>query len=116
MPKVVSERQFFDILAPKLGTFWTRALAVFRNYGEQMSWDVTDVLICAADHGQVKVNEVLGILEEHYRSHLRFQPLEIRGTVKQELFGVNKTQELFDTILTKVLGAEPVILPLFVRS
>jgi len=104
MPKV-SEQQFRDILQPKLGASWDRALTAFRNCGENLGYDVTNVLLHAADQG--KVDEVLGTLEEHYQSHLSFQHPEIRGTVSDRLLGVNPTQAMFLRICQQTLGLQP---------
>ena len=89
----INEQQFRDILQSKLGASWNRALTAFRNCGPNLGYDVTNVLLHAADQG--KVEEVLGTLEEHYQSHLQFQHPEIRGTVGDRLLGVNPTQAMF---------------------
>ncbi len=104
MPRI-SEQQFRDILQSKLGTSWEHALTVFRNYGENLAYDVTNVLLHAADQGEV--DEMLGILEEHYESHLQFQHPEIRGTVKDQLLGVNPTQTMFLRICQQTLRLQP---------
>ena len=89
----INEQKFRDILQPKLGASWDRALTIFRNCGPNLGYDVTNVLLHAADQG--KVDEVLGILEEHYQSHLYYQHPKIRGTVSDRLLGVNPTQAMF---------------------
>ena len=99
-----SEQQFCASLQSKLGDSWDRALAVFRNYGEHLSYDVTNVLLHAADQG--KTDEVLNILEEHYQNHLKFQHPQIRGNVSNCL-GVNPTEVMFLTICEKTLGLQP---------
>ena len=101
----VSEQEFCEDLQSKLGDSWDRALTVFRNCGENLAWDVTSVLIHAARQG--KVDEVLGILEEHYENHLQFQHPEIRGTVEDRLLGVNSTQQMFLRICRYTLGLQP---------
>ena len=101
----INEQQFCDILQSKLGVSWDRALTVFRDYGPNLGYDVTSVLLHAADQG--KVDEVLGILEEHYRSHLQHQHPEIRGAVGDRLLGVNPTQAMFLRICQQILGFQP---------
>lgn len=98
----VSEKLFNELLQSKLGASWDRALRLFRNCGENLSYDVTNVLIHAADKG--KIEEVLKILEEHYESHLQFQHPEIRGQVRDNLLHVNPTQEVFLRICVQTLG------------
>ena|SRR5579885_1127936 len=56
-----------------------RARKVFDDYGPLLRWDVTNVLLHAID--KKKVDEVLAILEKHYREELSYQHPEIRGTV-----------------------------------
>lgn len=92
MPRI-DEQLFQHLLQSKLGDSWDRALTVFRNYGENKSYDVTNVLLHASDKG--KVEEVLEILEEHYNSHLQNQHPEIRGLVSDNLLGVNPTEDMF---------------------
>jgi len=101
----IDEKQFSDILQSNLGASWNRALAVFRNCGQNLGYDVTNVLLHAADQG--KVDEVLGILEEHYNNHLQYQHPEIRGTVSDRLLGVNPTQAMFLSICQQTLGLQP---------
>lgn len=101
----VNAEEFQAALKPRLGDLWERALTIFAFYGENLSFDVTNVLSHAAD--QDKVEEVLKILEEHYESHLRFQHPEIRGTVEDLLLGVNPTQAMFLRIFEDTLGLKP---------
>ena len=101
----VNEQQFCEIFQSKLGDSWDRALTVFRNYGEILAYDVTNVLLHATDQG--KADEVLGILEKHYESHLKFQHPEIRGTVEDSLLGVNPTQNMFLRICQQTLSLQP---------
>ena len=101
----INEEQFRNILQSKLGASWDRALTVFCNYGPNLGYDVTNVLLQAAD--QEKVDEVLDILEEHYQSHLQYQHPDIRGTVGDRLFGVNPTQMMFLRICQQTLGLQP---------
>lgn len=101
---VVNQEQFDQILRAKLGTSWDRALALFCNYGPNLGYDVTNVLLHASDQGRLE--EVLGILEEHYQSHLQYQHPEIRGTVRDRLLGVNPTRAMFLRIC-QLLGLQP---------
>ena len=101
----INEQQFRDILQSKLGASWERALAVFRNCGPNLGYDVTNVLLHAADQG--KVDEVLAIIEDHYRSHLQYQHPKIRGTVGDRLLGVNPTQAMFLRLCQQTLGLQP---------
>ena len=101
----INEQQFRDILQSKLGASWDRALTVFRNCGPNLGYDITNVLLHGTDQG--KVDEVLGILEEHYRSHLQYQHPEIRGTVGDRLLGVNPTQTMFLRLCQQTLGLQP---------
>ena len=100
-PSSVSEKQFQEVLQQYLDISYDRALAVFRNYGNRLSYDVTNVLLHASDKG--KVSEVLEILEEHYKNHLNFQHPRIRGTVADGL-GINLTEDMFLRICEKTLG------------
>ena len=101
----ISEQQFSDVLQSKLGASWDRELTVFRNCGPNIGYDVTNVLLHAT--GQGKVDEVLGILEKHYQSHLKFQHPTIRGTVRDRFLGVNPTQAMFLRICQQTLGLQP---------
>lgn len=101
----ISEEEFRHLLRSKLGPDWKRALTVFRNCGPNLGYDVTNVLLHGAD--QEKVDEVLGILEEHYRSHLQYQHPEIRGMVGDVLLGVNPTEAMFLRICQYTLRLQP---------
>jgi len=98
----ISEEQFSELLQSRLGDSWERALTAFRDCGPNLSCDVVNVLLHAADQG--KVGEVLGILEEHYQSHLSYQHPRIRGTVVNHLMGVNPTEAMFPRICQEILG------------
>lgn len=102
----INEEQFREALQSRLGAEWERALTTFRNYSPNLGYDVTNVLLQAADQGQEKVEEVLGILEEHYEKYLQCQHPEIRGTVVDRLLGVNRTQEMFLSICKQTLGLQ----------
>lgn len=98
----ISEELFCYILQQKLGKAWERALKLFQNYGEHLSFDVTNVLLHAAEQG--KVDEVLQILEKHFQEHLSFQHPDVRGCVYDLLFGVNPTEAMFLRICHDTLG------------
>ncbi|MBI2010886.1 MAG: hypothetical protein HYS89_01480 [Candidatus Colwellbacteria bacterium] len=100
----VTQKYFRELLREKLGRQWARAFRVFRNYGKNLGWDVTNVLLQAVDKG--KVGEVLTILEEHYEDHLQYQHPDVRGLVAGDL-GVNLTQRMFVDICEKVLELQP---------
>ena len=101
----VNESAFQELLEERLGSLWERALKVYQNYGRNLTFDVTNVLIHASDQG--KAEEVLEILEKHYDSHLQFQHPEIRGTVTDRLLGTNSTQAMFLRICSNTLGLKP---------
>lgn len=102
--KVVSERQFREILGLSLGQNIERAGHVLKNYGSRLSWDVCNVMLHAVD--QHKSDEVLTVLEEHWVEHLQFQHPKIRGTVSN-CFGVNETQLTFLRICNQILALTP---------
>ncbi len=103
----LNEQEFQNLLQTKFGNSWDRALTVFRNCGENLSGDVANVLLHAVDRG--KVNEVLAILEEHYKDHLQYQHPGIRGTVGDAILGVNPTAQVFIDIYKNTLGLQPTI-------
>lgn len=103
MPKM-TEGVFNGVLKEKLGSSYERGLTLFRNCGENLGWDVTNVLMHAVDKG--KVPEVFDIIEEHYTSHLQYQHPEIRGMVNGD-FCVNPTQVMFQQICKEILGLQP---------
>lgn len=107
MPTVpsVNEKEFEEYLKTRLGSSWDRALEVFRNYGRNLTFDVTNVLMHAAD--QEKTEEVLEILERHYKSHLQYQHPEIKGTVRDNLLGTNPTEQMFLRICEYTLKLQP---------
>lgn len=100
----VTKEKFEQGLKSRLGDFYPRAEKVFDNFGQKLSYDVTNVLLHAAD--QNKVEEVLALLEKHFEEHLQLQHPEIRGTVAGDL-GVNKTEVMFLDICERVLGLQP---------
>ena len=100
MPRI-SEKGFSKLLQSKLGGSWNRALTAFHNYGENLAYDVTNVLLHAADQG--KVAEVLDILEKHYQDRLLLLHPEIRGTV----IGINPTEAIFLRVCRDTLGLQP---------
>jgi hypothetical protein len=101
----VTESFFNDTLKTKLGGDYDRALTLFRNCGPNLGWDVTNVLMHAAEKG--KVNEVLGMLEEHYENHLKFQHPDARGMIGKAAAGGNPTEALFLQICDETLGLKP---------
>lgn len=104
MPRI-TESVFRDVLKEKLGDLWERGQTLFRNYGENLQWDVTNILMHASNKG--KVSEVLALLEEHYTSFLQFQHPEIRGILKDAIIGRNPTDILFCKICEEVLELQP---------
>lgn len=100
----VDEKFFEAALREKLGNSYERALNIFRNYGERLSYDVVNVLLHAVDKG--KVEEVLKILEEHWSKDLAYQHPAVRGTIS-DAFGVNKTKATFLRICLEVLNLGP---------
>lgn len=101
MSNIVSDEKFVQIFQDKLGQDYERALTIFRACGENISFNVTKVLLRAVDQG--KVNEVLEELENHYSEHLQFQHPDIRGMVEDRLLRVNKTQIMFSRICNEIL-------------
>lgn len=98
---------FRDLLKPLLGENYERALALFHNYGPNLSFDVTNVLMQASSQGKDKVNTVMQRLEKHYEEHLCYQDPRIRGTIKDNLLGVNPTEAEFLRICEDVLALKP---------
>lgn len=99
----VRKEKFKQGLKSKLGGFYPRAEKVFDNFGPKSSYDVTNVLLHAAD--QNKVEEVLALLEKHFEEHLQFQHPDLRSTVAGD-FGTNKTEVMFLDICERVLGLQ----------
>jgi hypothetical protein len=100
----VTEQDFAKLLKDRLDDSWERGLALFQACGPNLTFDVTNVLLHAVDKN--KVNEVLTQLEEHEKTHLRFQHPEIRGHVNN-VFGSNPTTALFLSICKDTLGLKP---------
>jgi len=105
MSNTVSEEEFETVLRAKLGSFWDRAIDLFRNCGPNLSYDVTNVLLLAVE--QEKTDQVLSAIERHYEKHLKYQHPDIRGLVSNVLIGVNPTEVMFLDICTGVLGLQP---------
>lgn len=101
MANVITEKQFEKIFNGKLGEHRERALTVFTQYGQLLSWDVVNVLLHAVDKD--KIDDVLLELEKHWEEHLQCQHPEIRGTVQDGLLGVNKTKSMFLRVCQDVL-------------
>lgn len=87
----------------ELGDNLERALNVFKNYGVNLSYDVTNVLLHAVD--KEKVEEVLDILEKHWIDRLQYQHPMIRGLVKTGK--VNPTEIMFEKLCRDTLGLKP---------
>lgn len=102
-PQIISERQFREVLEAGLGRYVdrARALTILKNFGERLSYDVTNIMLHAADKD--KAEEVLCILEKHWEDHLQFQHPEIRGTV-ESMPGINLTQRMFLDVCTETLA------------
>ena len=99
----VSEEKFAELLESKLDDEYQRSVELFRNCGGLLSYDVTNVLLHAADKGMIDV--VLTLLEEHHQAHLVYQHPEIRGTISGT--GGNPTMSLFRHICEEVLHLQP---------
>lgn len=97
----VDMSRFESVLKPQLGPLWGRALTIFEGYGPALSWCVTKSLDLAVDRG--KVEEVLGILERHYRDHLSFQHPDIRGAIEGASGDLTNTmfRQIFEVVLKK---------------
>lgn len=102
---LVTEEMFEAALADRLGDSWKRGLKAFRNCGENLAYDVTNVLLHAADQGPEQVEETLLRLEAHYAEHLQYQHPEIRGKVSEG--GENPTEQYFVRICLEVLHLDP---------
>lgn len=105
MSNPISIEHFTELMQERLGELFERARSIFEKYGEMLSWDVTNVLLYAADKG--KVDEVLEEMEKHWETHLQFQHPDIRGTVKSGMLGTNPTQEMFLKICRDILHIQP---------
>lgn len=103
LAEVTAER-FSEELQPKLDHEYNRAFDLFIKCGRNLSFDVTNVLLHAADQG--KVDEVLDIIEEQYETNLQFQHPNIRGHV-ENWAGVNLAKETFRKICKEVLRLKP---------
>mgnify|MGYP001579401986 CR=1 FL=1 len=103
MQRPIDVTQFSELLDKRLGVHFDRARSLFESYGPALSFDVTNVLMHAAD--QSKGEAVLEALETHWNEHLQFQHPEIRGQVSG-LSG-NPTALAFHTICTGMLGLQP---------
>lgn len=102
----ISVDDFRRYLMSKLGTQYDRAEKLFSDCGPNLAFDVTNVMMLAADQGPEKVEEVLLVIEKHYQEHLGYQHPDIRGLVKN--LGVNPTETVFLGICRDVLRLKPV--------
>lgn len=102
----ISKDRFGELLKDKLGSLYQRAETVFDSFGQNLAFDVINVLLHAADQGEGKIEEVLEMLEKHFSEHLQYQHPDVRGTVCDSL-GRNETQVMFLDICQRVLGLQP---------
>ena len=102
---VVTEEKFRSALQSKVGDLWEGVFAVFTNFGPNLSFDVTNVMLYAVEQG--KVPEVLGVLEEHYEKVLQFQHPTVRGRVHNGFLKSNPTEVMFLHICSRILGLQP---------
>lgn len=98
----VSQERFDEIRGP-LGEFYERALTIFSNFGGHCSRNVSLIFQYAVE--QEKVEEVLGILEEHWKNYLQGVHLDLRG-MQQDAEGVNPTKAVFYQIYQEILGLD----------
>jgi hypothetical protein len=100
----VSKERFCEELQSKLDGEYGRAFDLFTKCGRNLSFDVTNMLLHAADQG--KVSEVLDIIEKQYETNLQFQHPDIRGRVRNWA-GMNLTEVAFRKIYEEVLRLKP---------
>ncbi len=97
--RVISEDNFVELVGEKLNILqFSRTLDLFRKFGPRLSWDVTNVLLYAAE--QDKAQDVLNILENHFKADLSFQHPDARGLNK-------RTEIMFHDLCVKTLGLKP---------
>ncbi len=101
--KEIKVEDFEKMLKEKLGDLYGHALKIFNNYGSNLAFDVTNVILLASDQG--KVEKVFSILEKHYQKYIQHQHPEIRGHVKHH--GINLTSEMFLAICRNILELKP---------
>ncbi len=99
----ISEAVFRNLLQQRLGDLWEKALVLFRSCGPHLSWDLTNILLCAVGKGRAA--QVLEIIKEHFEERLCYQAPEKRGKLAS-VFGANPTKVLFARIYKDVLGFE----------
>ena len=97
----IKDEHLAALFEEKLRELWPRALEMFHQYGPRFTRDIATVLFYAADWE--KTERVLKMLEEHYESVLKFQPVELRGALKDSKYRVNRTEQLFASIHRNVL-------------
>ncbi len=85
-----------------LGIHTDRAVVVLNNFGPNLSYDVTNVLLHAVE--KEKVDEVLATMEKHWETHLHFHHPDIRGLVADGLLCVNPTKAMFVRICAHTLA------------
>jgi hypothetical protein len=81
-----------------------RAGRIWEQYGQDLWFDVLNVMLHAIDKG--KVDEVLDQLERHFKEHLSYQHPSVRGHVMSSL-GVNQTAVMFESLCRVTLGLAP---------
>lgn len=101
---IVSEEQFREIMGTRLGQHLDRAVTTLEHFGPTLSFDVTNVMLHSIEQG--KEDEVLTILEAHWREHLQYQHPAIRGCLEDGL-GVSLTKQIFLRICQGTLALTP---------
>lgn len=82
----ISEKMFEESLKKRLGGYYPRALEVFKNYGQFLSYDVASVILLATMRGKNDVNTILDRLEAHWTGTLRLIPEQERLPERMEKF------------------------------
>ncbi len=96
----ITESVFEEVLKERIPAHWERALELFTDYGPLYSFDITNVLMHAADQG--KEEEILRALEEHWKEDISFEAPDLRDV------GVRlSTMQLFHELCTSTLGLQP---------
>ena len=80
----LDEGVFAQVMQPKLGGAYDRALVVLRNYN--FVDDIGHILMHAVDQGPEKVDEVLGILEAFLKSDASYwHPDFVISSINQKM-------------------------------
>ncbi len=101
--QVVTEEHFVRVFTMRCNGEFSRALAVFRQFGPALSPDVQDVIDRAVRLG--KVEDVLTLMEAHYQDELRHQDLNYRGMIFDGYAKRHPTREFFARLRGEVLSA-----------